>query len=43
MRTINFHTATTSTVDMDTWFISSGSAGQNDPDHNRGASFGDLA
>ena len=43
MRTINFHTATTSTVDMDTWFISTGNAGQNDPDHNRGASFGDLA
>ena len=43
MRSLNFHTTTTSTVDMDNWNISTGSAGQDDAFANKGVVCGDLA
>jgi hypothetical protein len=43
MRALNFHTTTTSTVDMDNWNISTGSAGQDDAFANKGVVCGDLA
>ena len=43
MRALNFHTTTTSTVDMDSWYISTGNAGQDDAFANKGVVCGDLA
>ena len=43
MRSTNFHTTTTSTVDMDAWYISTGNASQDDPTDCRGVVHGDLA
>ena len=43
MRALNFHTTTTSTVDMDNWSISTGNAGQDDAFANKGVVCGDLA
>jgi hypothetical protein len=43
MRCINFHTTNTTSAEMDTWAISSGSAANSDPSDNRGLILGDLA
>ena len=43
MRAVNFHTTTTSTVDMDNWAISTGNAYQDDAYANKGVVCGDLA
>ena len=43
MYTMNFHTSTTSNVEMDSWYISTGNATQQDTTDNRGIVMGDLA
>ena len=43
MRSMNFHTSTTSNVEMDGWYISTGSASQQDAVDNKGIVMGDLA
>ena len=43
MYTMNFHTSTTSNVQMDSWYISTGNATQQDTADNRGIVMGDLA
>jgi hypothetical protein len=43
MRAMNFHTTNTTSVEMDAWAISTGSAANSDPSENKGLILGDLA
>ena len=43
MRCINFHTTNTTSAEMDTWAISTGSAANSDALDNKGLILGDLA